>query len=105
MNEISNLRIPAQYQGLRVVDSDTHISEWDDLWTSRATPKYKDRVPQKKMYKGKLTWMIDGDKSLGLTCPVSAVRPDHSKSTGFEFLNWTWDDVHKASYDVKARLK
>ena len=33
-------------QGIKVIDVDTHLSEPLDLWTSRATPKYRDRVPQ-----------------------------------------------------------
>jgi hypothetical protein len=32
--------------GLKVVDTDTHITEWHDLWTSRASPKYRDLVPR-----------------------------------------------------------
>jgi predicted TIM-barrel fold metal-dependent hydrolase len=105
MNAIPKLEIPATMKGIRVVDADTHISEWDDLWTSRATPKYKDRVPQKLKIDGKLTWAIDGKYSLGTGSPASAVRKDGGKSHGFEFLDWELKDVHPGAYGVKARVE
>ena len=30
----------------RVISSDNHVFEPPDLWTSRAKPEFKDRVPQ-----------------------------------------------------------
>ncbi len=27
--------------GIKVIDVDTHVSEWPDLWTSRASAKWK----------------------------------------------------------------
>ena len=30
----------------RVISSDNHVFEPPDLWTSRAKPAFKDRVPQ-----------------------------------------------------------
>jgi hypothetical protein len=30
----------------RVISSDNHVFESSDLWTSRAKPAFKDRVPQ-----------------------------------------------------------
>jgi hypothetical protein len=32
--------------GIQIVDVDTHITEWYDLWTSRAPAGMKSRVPQ-----------------------------------------------------------
>ena len=53
--------------GIKVVDADTHVSEWYDLWTSRAPAKYRDRVPRvKKTDDGRMLWTIDDDKSLGI---------------------------------------
>lgn len=31
--------------GVKVVDADTHITEWNDLWTSRAPASYKSPRP------------------------------------------------------------
>jgi len=49
-------------QGIQVIDVDTHLSEPPDLWTSRATPKYRDRVPQMRMLDGNWVWTIDADR-------------------------------------------
>jgi len=105
MNEMSARPLPPVLEGLRIVDADTHISEWDDLWTSRAPAKFKDRVPQKRIVNGKRLWTIDGDKSMGTGCPNSAIRADGAKPQGLGFLEWDLEDAHKGAYDVKARLQ
>ena len=33
-------------KGIKVIDVDTHVSETQDLWTSRAPQKYKNLVPR-----------------------------------------------------------
>jgi len=96
---------PSSLQGITVIDADTHVSEWDDLWTSRAPAKFKDRVPQRKQLDGKLSWVIDGDKFLFYGAPCSSIRKDGSKSFDFDFLNWKMEDVHPGAYDVKARIQ
>ena len=96
---------PAAFKGVRIVDSDTHISEWKrDLWTSRATVKYKDRVPQRRLVDGKHIWFIDGDKSLG-TGQFAAIRRDGYKCPDMDFMNWSLETATPGAYDVKARLK
>ena len=62
-------------EGIKVIDVDTHISEPLDLWTSRATPKYRDRVPQMRMLDGKWVWTIDGDRSMGVGSAVERDLP------------------------------
>ena len=32
--------------GLKIIDTDTHLSEPADLWTSRAPARYRDEVPR-----------------------------------------------------------
>jgi predicted TIM-barrel fold metal-dependent hydrolase len=95
---------PIILQNVKVIDADTHVSEPHDLWTRRATENLKKRVPQVRTLDGKLTWVIDGDKPFGEVHPASAIRRDGYKSVGAEFRKWTFEDVHPASYDVKARL-
>ena len=95
---------PAILQGFPIVDADTHVSEWHDLWTSRAPVRFKDRVPQVKTVDGKLIWAIDGDKPLGPGYASSTIRKDGSKAGGASFLNLTLAEVDPASYDVKARV-
>jgi predicted TIM-barrel fold metal-dependent hydrolase len=98
------LNKPSILQGFPIVDADTHVSEWHDLWTSRAPARFKDRVPQVKTIGGKSIWAIDGDKSLGPAGPACTIRKDGSKAGGAEFLGFTIDDVAPAAYDVKARV-
>jgi hypothetical protein len=74
-------------EGIKVIDIDTHLSEPLDLWTSRATPKYRDRVPQMRMLDGKWTWTIDRDRSLGVGSASSVIYRDGSKAAGIG-LGW-----------------
>jgi len=90
--------------GLKVIDTDTHYSEPHDLWSSRATGKYKELVPQVKTIDGKEAWYVDGDVQIGFTSPSSVIRNDGRKSQGIEFFGWKMEDVHAASYDLEARL-
>ena len=47
----------------RVISSDNHVFEPPDLWTSRARPAFKDRVPQLvREYDGDW-WYCDGHRS------------------------------------------
>jgi uncharacterized protein len=95
---------PSVMTGISVIDADTHVTEWHDLWTSRAPSRFKDLVPQVKKVGDQLHWVIDGDKSLGVACPCSAIHKDGSKSKGDEFVWWNLDEVHPGSYGVKARV-
>jgi predicted TIM-barrel fold metal-dependent hydrolase len=92
-------------QGIKVVDVDTHLSEPLDLWTSRATPKYRDRVPQMRMLDGRLTWTIDGDRSMGVGSAASVIYRDGSKAAGIEFTDWQVDEVHPGCSRTKERLQ
>jgi predicted TIM-barrel fold metal-dependent hydrolase len=90
-------------KGIKVVDTDTHITEWPDLWTSRATPKFKNRVPRIEVRDGKRMWMIDDHELFG-DSGFSAIKKDGSKLPGLEFFGLKFDDVHPGSHNVKARL-
>ena len=48
----------------RVISSDSHIFEPVDLWTSRAEPKYKDRVPRIVHREDGDDWWVCGDQML-----------------------------------------
>jgi uncharacterized protein len=89
--------------GVKVVDADTHITEWPDLWTSRAPAKYKDRLPQKKTRDGVTAWMID-DYEISRDYGHSAIKKDGSKVPGLDFFNLKFDEITEGAYDLKARL-
>jgi predicted TIM-barrel fold metal-dependent hydrolase len=90
-------------KGVKVVDADTHITEWPDLWTSRAPAKYKDRMPQRRTIDGVTRWMI-GDYELARNYGYSAIMKDGSKLAGLEFFDHPLEDVTEGAYDLKARL-
>jgi len=91
--------------GIKVVDSDTHLSEPHDLWTKRAPRQWRERVPQVREVDGKRTWIINGNTSMGGASPVSVVRKDGSKIRGWDFIKCQIEDVHPGSFKIKERVK
>jgi len=98
---------PQAQSTIKVIDADTHLTEPWDLWTSRAPAKWKDRVPQVKMHDGAESWVIDGDKVIGLRAhPNSSIRKDGTKVRNLdEFLGLEMRDVHPGSSDLTERLR
>lgn len=94
------------FEGYKVIDADTHLSEPHDMWVKRAPAKFKDRVPQMGVVDGKKSWVIDGDMVIGKgACPNSAILKDGTKPPGFAFLNYLMEDVHLGASQVKERLE
>jgi uncharacterized protein len=91
--------------GIKVVDADTHITEWNDLWTSRAPASYRARVPQPTHIDGKWEWSIDGNPISRASGASSAIRKDGSKAYGMSFVPLQIEEVHEGAYDVKQRLR
>jgi predicted TIM-barrel fold metal-dependent hydrolase len=91
---------------LKVIDADTHLTEPHDLWTKRAPAALRERVPQVKLHQGQMSWVIDGDKSIGTGAhPSSAILKDGSKVRVLDqFLKLQFADVHPGSSQVKERL-
>jgi predicted TIM-barrel fold metal-dependent hydrolase len=90
--------------GLHIIDVDSHITEPHDLWTSRASAAYRDRVPRVVESNGNRAWVIEGDIELSGANPASVVRKNGEKSRGVEFFGWQIEDVHPASWDMRARI-
>jgi predicted TIM-barrel fold metal-dependent hydrolase len=93
------------FQGIKVIDIDSHLSEPLDLWTSRATPKYRERVPQMRMLDGQWVWTIDRNRSMGVGSAASVIYRDGSKAAGIEFTDWQVDEVHPGCSRTKERLQ
>jgi predicted TIM-barrel fold metal-dependent hydrolase len=91
----------------RIIDADTHLTEPHDLWTRRAPPSLRDRVPQVKMLNGERSWVIEGDRCIGRRAfPNSSILKDGTKVRQFKrFLSLQLEDVHPGSSQVKARLQ
>ena len=64
----------AVYDGIQVIDVDTHLTERHDLWTSRAPRGYEDRLPRVREIGGQPMWVLDGSIELGRAGPSSVIR-------------------------------
>jgi len=89
--------------GIKIVDTDTHITEAPDLFTSRAPATYKDRVPYVRLdTDGVERWYV-GDRNFG-TLGGNVIRKDNNKLLGrlaFPRL----DQAHPGGHIMKERLK
>ena len=101
------LERPRAATALKIIDADTHWTEPHNLWISRAPAALRDRVPQVKMLDGQMSWVIDGDKSIGTGAhPNSAVLKQGGKVRGLDkFLALKFDDVHAGCSSVKERIQ
>lgn len=95
------LGLPAD---LLIIDTDTHLTEPRDLWTSRAPTKYADRVPRVEHVDGRDTWVFDG-VVLGMAGTSSAIDRDGDKMFGMSFMGKGFDDIHAGAWDIGPRLE
>ncbi|HMP56270.1 MAG TPA: amidohydrolase family protein [Novosphingobium sp.] len=89
-------------QGIRIVDTDTHITEAPDLFTSRAPAALKDRMPVVKRINGTDRWFV-GDRDFG-TLGGNVIRADNNKLLGrlaFPRL----EQAHPGGHVLKDRLQ
>lgn len=94
-----------RHEGLLIVDSDTHLSEPWDLWTSRAPAAYKDRVPQVKDVDGEMTWVFDGT-AVGPAFAACVVGKEGEKHFGVDYLfSKHVDEISEAASQVLPRLE
>ena len=89
---------------LRIIDTDSHITEPHDLWSSRAPASWRDRLPRVEEIDGEPHWVVDRDTDLGVAGAVSVVGKDGEKVRSIEFMGWKLEDAHAAAYDMTARL-
>src|SRR5258705_8117633 len=87
----------------RVISSDNHVFEPPDLWTSRAKPAFKDRVPQLVHEYDGDWWFCDGHRTIGLAAGTQ---------TGMRFeapeqmvRTTTFDKVRPGGYEPAEPLK
>jgi predicted TIM-barrel fold metal-dependent hydrolase len=90
---------------VKVIDTDTHMTEQHDLWTSRAPAKFRDRVPRVEKVEGAATWVVDGEV-LGRAGAGGVIDRNGVKGRSFEGLyEWEIDNAHIAAYDPVARVE
>ena len=87
------------FDRFKVIDTDTHITEPADVWTSRVASKWGDLVPHIQKLDGRDFWMI-GDEMCG--------GPGFYTMAGFDGtfpdVPTGYDDIPASSHDAKARL-
>lgn len=92
-----------EFEGIKIVDCDTHITEAPDLFTSRAPAALKDKVPHVKLdADGVERWYV-GDRNFG-SMGGNVIRKDHNKLLGrlaFPKL----EQAHPGGHLVKERLQ
>ena len=93
-------------EGLRVVDTDSHMTERHDLFTERAPKGYEDMVPHVERIKDQETWVIGG-KTFGKAGSGGTIDHDGKKHPFHESQGGSWgiSDVHPAAWDPKERLR
>jgi len=87
------------FEQYRAIDTDTHVTEPADVWTSRVPAKWKDAVPTMTRMNDIDLWTINGQ-------PVGG--PGYTTAAGFDGSypehRKTFHDCPPASYDANARL-
>ena len=85
-----------------IIDADTHVTEPPDLWTSRLPAKWKDRAPHVAWNEDSQqeVWVVDGTPTtpIGVTATAGWRDP-------FPANPPTFDDCHRGSHDLAARLE
>ncbi|MEZ5742743.1 MAG: amidohydrolase family protein [Sphingomonadaceae bacterium] len=91
------------FEGIKIVDCDTHITEAPDLFTSRAPAKYKDKVPHlQRDPDGVDRWYCQG-RNFGST-GGNVIRKDLNKLLG-RLAFPTVEESHPGVYDMKERTR
>ena len=86
-----------RFDGLCIIDADTHLTEPHDLWTSRAPKGYEDRVPAGPRDRRRAD--VDDGRRHARRGPARPAwsAPTAMKVPGTAFFQWNIEDVHAAA--------
>ncbi|MBV9824248.1 MAG: amidohydrolase, partial [Alphaproteobacteria bacterium] len=91
----------------KLISADSHIVEPPDMYTSRISPKLRNRAPRMERRKTPAgreydAWMLDGQQvgTLGAVMQAGQRFEDPSQ---IDFLG-VWEDVRRGAYDAEAML-
>jgi predicted TIM-barrel fold metal-dependent hydrolase len=91
-------------EGLAVLDADSHFTDLEDLWTSRAPAPYKDQILHVEEVEGERQWVIEGTP-VGKAGGGSTIDREGVKHPFLEsMIEWDFERAHVAAWDVDARL-
>lgn len=86
---------------IKIIDTDTHVTEPGDLWTSRVSKKWGDLVPhQIQSSRGRPRWVIGGKLPPNLAAFGEAERKEGEMISRLVMLG----ETDKASWDPHERL-
>ncbi|MGZ4707253.1 MAG: amidohydrolase family protein [Acidimicrobiales bacterium] len=89
---------------IKVIDTDTHLTEPHDLWLAQAPASMRDAMPHVTDVDGVAQWVI-GDSVLGRAGGGGVIGRDGSKINAQKGLfEWTIDDIHEGAYDPAVRV-
>ncbi len=90
------------FNGIKIVDCDTHFTEPPDLFSKNAPASMKDKLPRVVRVNGADKWFI-GDKDFG-SLGGNVIARNRNKLLG-KLAYQTYDEIHPGSYMVKPRLE
>ena len=89
--------------GYRIISSDSHVVEPPDLWTARAKPEFRHRVPQLVRAHGGDWWYCDGIQgSPAATGSMAGVRFDQPEKLS---MTDTFENVRPGAYIPEEHVK
>ena len=87
----------------RVISSDNHVVEPEDLWTSRTEPKFKDRAPHIERIEDADWWVCDGRKVTDVAAGTQVgVRFEEPEKLGTDAR---FEDVPLGGYIPEEHVK
>jgi predicted TIM-barrel fold metal-dependent hydrolase len=92
----------ALFNGIKIVDCDTHFTEPPDLFQRDAPASMKSKLPRVVRVGEADRWFV-GDKDFG-SIGGNVIRKDRNKLLG-KLAFTTYDQIHPGSYMVKPRLE
>jgi predicted TIM-barrel fold metal-dependent hydrolase len=88
------------------IDTDTHITEPPDLWTSRAPAHLKDKVPfVVTRDDGNLAWVVGGKSHKIIDAIGITAMAGYPGTGGYENPPKTYEAMHPAAWQSHARLE
>jgi uncharacterized protein len=90
------------FNGIKIIDCDTHFTEPPDLFTRNAPASIKDKLPRVVRIDGADRWFV-GDRDFG-SIGGNVIAKDRNKLLG-KLAYTTYDEIHPGSYLVKPRLQ
>ena len=102
LQTVLDANLPAEFKGLKIIDTDTHFSGPFDLYSRHAPASMKDRIPQLGEIDGKTMWVLNGEPYAGIGGVVlgrDGVKVNEMERRG------PATEMHQGAWDVATRVK